>query len=103
MQHNSPHLAGHCHHAFNEGVTNKQFVGKLETHNVETVSVLFVLEDKYTREAEEYARFECQGAPEELPMRDTRDRHQGEQAEGYHHPGCRRAPEAAAQRKPCQR
>ena len=32
--------------AFSEGVTNKQLVGKLETHNVETVSELFTLVDK---------------------------------------------------------
>ena len=32
--------------AFSEGVTNKQLVGKLETHNVETVSELFALAEK---------------------------------------------------------
>jgi len=38
-------------------------VGKLETHNVETVSELFALADKYAREAEAYARVERRGAP----------------------------------------
>ena len=31
---------------FSEGVTNKRLVGKMETHNVETVSELFALADK---------------------------------------------------------
>ena len=32
--------------AFSEGVTNKRLVGKLETHNVETLFELFALADK---------------------------------------------------------
>ena len=44
--------------AFSEGITNKRLVGKLETHNVETISELFGLEDKYAWEAEAYARVE---------------------------------------------
>jgi hypothetical protein len=56
--------------AFSEGVTNKRLVGKLETHNMETVSELFALADKYTWEAEADARVESWGAPEEPPARD---------------------------------
>jgi hypothetical protein len=56
--------------AFREGVTNKRLVGKLETHNVETISQLFALADKYAWEAEAHARVERQGAPEESPARD---------------------------------
>ena len=36
---------------FSEGVTNKRLVGKLETQNMETISELFALADKYAREA----------------------------------------------------
>ena len=32
--------------AFSEGVTNKRLVGKLETHNVETIFELFAVADK---------------------------------------------------------
>jgi hypothetical protein len=57
--------------AFSVGVTNKRMVGKLETHNVETVSELFTLADKYAREAEAYARVEHRSTPEEPPARDS--------------------------------
>ena len=42
--------------AFSEGFSNKLLVGKLETHNVETVSKLFVLADKCACESEVHAR-----------------------------------------------
>jgi len=32
--------------AFSEGVTNKQLMGKLKTHNIETIAELFALVDK---------------------------------------------------------
>jgi hypothetical protein len=56
--------------AFSEGVTNKQLVGKLETHNVETVSELFALADKCARNVEAHARVKHRGATEEPPARD---------------------------------
>ena len=56
--------------AFSEGDTNKWLVGKLETHNVETVFELFALADKYAREAEAHTRVERRGAHEETPARD---------------------------------
>jgi hypothetical protein len=57
--------------AFSEEVTNKRFVGKLETHNVETVSELFALADKGARESEAHARVERRGAPEDPPEGET--------------------------------
>jgi hypothetical protein len=45
-------------------------VGKLETHNVETVSELFALADKYAREAEAHARVE-RWVPPRNPWRVT--------------------------------
>ena len=48
--------------AFSEGVTNKWLVGKLETHNMETVSELFALADKCACESEAHARVERRGA-----------------------------------------
>ncbi|RLN12782.1 hypothetical protein C2845_PM09G09180 [Panicum miliaceum] len=42
--------------AFSEGVTNKQLVGKLEMHNVETVAKLLALATKCAREAESASR-----------------------------------------------
>ena len=45
-------------------------VGKLETHNVETVFELFALADKYTWEAEAYTRVKRRGAPEDPLARD---------------------------------
>ena len=56
--------------AFREGVTNKRLAGKLETHNVETVSELFALVDKCARDAKAHTRVECRGAPEETSARD---------------------------------
>ena len=56
--------------AFSDGVTNKWLVGKLETHNVETVFELFALVDKYAQEAEAHTRVERRGAHEETPPRD---------------------------------
>ena len=56
--------------AFSEGVTNKWLVGKMETHNMEIVSELFALADKYAREAEAHAKVERRGAPEETPAHD---------------------------------
>ena len=56
--------------AFSEGVTNKWLVGKLETHNVETISELFALADKCAQESEAHARVERRGTPEESPARD---------------------------------
>jgi hypothetical protein len=38
--------------AFSEGITNKHLVGKVETHNIETVVKLFSLADKCAQEAE---------------------------------------------------
>lgn len=51
--------------AFSEGVTNKRLLGKLETHNIETVVELFALADKCTWEAEAQSHNERRGAPEE--------------------------------------
>ena len=55
---------------FSEGVTNKRLVGKLETHNMETIFELFALADKYAWEAEAHIRVERRGAQEETPARD---------------------------------
>jgi hypothetical protein len=51
--------------AFSEGVTNKRLVGKLETHNIKTVTKLFTLADKCTWEIEAQSRVERRGIPEE--------------------------------------
>jgi hypothetical protein len=51
--------------AFSEGVTNKRLVGKLETHNVETIVELFSLVHKCAREVEAQSRTERRNAPEE--------------------------------------
>lgn len=45
---------------------NKCLVGKLETHNVETVAKLFSLTDKCAREVEAQSRTECCNMPKEL-------------------------------------
>jgi hypothetical protein len=51
--------------AFSKGITNKRLVGKLETHNVETVAELFTLADKCAREAEAQSCTERRNAAEE--------------------------------------
>jgi hypothetical protein len=50
---------------FSEGVTNKRLVGKLGTHNVETIAKLFALVDKCAQEAEAHNSTERRNAPEE--------------------------------------
>ena len=83
--------------AFSEGVTNKRLVGKLETNNMETVSELFALADKYALEAEAYARVKHRGAPRGASdARRPEARRQGEQVKSCHWPGRRGAPEATA-------
>ena len=51
--------------AFSEGVTNKQMVGKQETHNVEIIAEVFALADKCARESEAHSWVERRGVPEE--------------------------------------
>jgi hypothetical protein len=51
--------------AFSEGVTDKRLVGKLERHNIETITELFFLVNKCAREAEAQSCTEWRNAPEE--------------------------------------
>jgi hypothetical protein len=50
---------------FREGFTKKRLVGKLETHNIETVAKLFALADKCAREMEASSRTERRNTLEE--------------------------------------